>query len=134
VYEHQLHHYLDDIHELFAKLIPPHKADYFRTNMLGESSTDQCGNNATTTHRGVAAKYGGVYIDSDMISMGNMRHWYDLLKYYDIVSIDWAPEGLCAQQNICGSNILCRGSTVDRCDWTVACEQYGRSKMEKVAT
>jgi hypothetical protein len=88
----------------------------------------------------IAAKYGGVYIDSDMISMGNMRHWYDLLKYYDIVSIDWAPEGTCRtilpNPNLVdrSNTFSCRCSTVDRCNRAVACEQYDRSEMETVAT
>lgn len=35
VCEREMHHYLDNVHETFSQLIAPHRADYFRTNILG---------------------------------------------------------------------------------------------------
>jgi hypothetical protein len=42
VIEDELHHYLDDIHPVFSRLIPPHKADYFRAHMLGMGGICAC--------------------------------------------------------------------------------------------
>jgi hypothetical protein len=35
VNEHQIHNYIPNVHPIFDNLIPAHKADYFRVNMLG---------------------------------------------------------------------------------------------------
>lgn len=39
-----------------------------------------------------AAKYGGAYIDAELLSFASMRRWYTLMPYYDLVNIDWSPE------------------------------------------
>lgn len=36
VHESEMEHYVDDVHEVFAHLVPAHKADFFRVNVLGE--------------------------------------------------------------------------------------------------
>jgi len=58
-----INNYLDDIPDYFFDLLPAHQADYLRIYCL--------------------YKYGGIWLDSDIIMMNNLDYYFDLLKRYD---------------------------------------------------
>jgi hypothetical protein len=58
-----LYEYLDNIPKNFYKLRPAHKADYVRVSVVN--------------------KYGGIWLDSDMIIINSLDFYFDLLNEYN---------------------------------------------------
>ena len=71
VHEDELPHYLNDIHEVFARLTPNHKGDYFRTSIL--------------------TRYGGVYADSEQPALAPIWHYYRLLELHGMICMRSMP-------------------------------------------
>ena len=61
--EKNINDYLDQKPSFFQNLLPAHQADYLRINVLN--------------------KFGGIWLDSDVLIMNNLDYYFELLEKYD---------------------------------------------------
>jgi hypothetical protein len=100
VYENEIRNYIPNVHPMFAKLIPEHKADYFRVNVLGMLRC-VCATKYLCCWYNLV-QFGGMYVDTDTIGLGPLIHLFQHLHTFDIVNIDYRRHRLPIQIGILG--------------------------------